>query len=42
MCDWVTSNPKESIVKINGNNGLVIAIALQEGANLTNLGEQSR
>ncbi|MCR9290294.1 MAG: efflux RND transporter permease subunit [Bacteroidetes bacterium] len=30
--------PKESIVKINGNNGLVIAVALQEGANLTNLG----
>jgi multidrug efflux pump subunit AcrB len=33
-------HPKESIVKINGNNGLVIAVALQEGANLTNLGEQ--
>ena len=31
--------PQESIVKINGNNGLVIAVALQEGANLTNLGE---
>ena len=33
-------HPKESIVKINGNNGLVIAVALQEGANLTNLGEK--
>jgi multidrug efflux pump subunit AcrB len=32
-------HPKESIVKINGNNGLVIAVALQEGANLTTLGE---
>lgn len=32
-------HPKESIVKINGNKGLVIAIALQEGANLTNLGK---
>ncbi|MEM6376615.1 MAG: efflux RND transporter permease subunit [Bacteroidota bacterium] len=32
--------PKESIVKINGVNGLVIAVALQEGANLTNLGAQ--
>jgi len=31
--------PKESIVKINGNKGLVIAVALQEGANLTNLGK---
>lgn len=31
--------PKESIVKINGNNGLVIAVALQEGASLTKLGE---
>ena len=31
--------PKESIVKINGNTGLVIAVALQEGANLTTLGE---
>ena len=30
--------PKESIVKINGNLGLVLAVALQEGANLTNLG----
>lgn len=30
--------PRESIVKINGNKGLVIAVALQEGANLTNLG----
>ncbi len=33
-------HPKESIVKINGVNGLVIAVALQEGANLTNLGEK--
>jgi len=32
--------PKESIVKINGNTGLVIAVALQEGANLTKLGEK--
>ncbi|NRA48536.1 MAG: efflux RND transporter permease subunit, partial [Phaeodactylibacter sp.] len=32
--------PKESIVKINGNTGLVIAVALQEGANLTRLGEK--
>ncbi len=31
--------PKESIVKINGNTGLVIAVALQEGASLTKLGE---
>ena len=31
--------PKESIVKINGNEGLVISVALQEGANLTKLGE---
>jgi len=30
--------PQSSIVKINGNKGLVIAVALQEGANLTNLG----
>ncbi len=30
--------PQESIVKINGNKGLVLAVALQEGANLTNLG----
>lgn len=32
--------PKESIVKINGKNGLVIAVALQDGANLTTLGEE--
>lgn len=32
--------PKESIVKINGNDGLVIAVALQEGANLSHLGVQ--
>ncbi len=32
-------HPKESIVKINGNTGLVIATALQEGASLTKLGE---
>ncbi|MEM6317903.1 MAG: efflux RND transporter permease subunit [Bacteroidota bacterium] len=31
--------PKETIVKINGNSGLVIAVALQEGANLTSLGK---
>lgn len=31
-------HPKESIVKINGNVGLVVAVALQEGANLTKLG----
>ena len=30
--------PKERMVKINGYDGLVIAVALQEGANLTNLG----
>ncbi|MEL6923280.1 MAG: efflux RND transporter permease subunit, partial [Bacteroidota bacterium] len=30
--------PKESMVKINGTDGLVIAVALQDGANLTNLG----
>ena len=30
--------PQESIVKINGNKGLVLAVALQDGANLTNLG----
>lgn len=30
--------PKQSIVKINGNKALVIAVALQEGANLSNLG----
>ncbi|MBX2877927.1 MAG: efflux RND transporter permease subunit [Saprospiraceae bacterium] len=32
--------PTNTIVKINGNRGLVIAVALQEGANLTNLGVQ--
>ena len=31
--------PKESIVKINGKEGLVIAVALQEDANLTKLGK---
>lgn len=30
--------PTNTIVKINGNEGLVIAVALQEGANLTSLG----
>ncbi len=30
--------PTNTIVKINGNRGLVVAVALQEGANLTNLG----
>ena len=32
-------HPKKSIVKINGKVGLGIAVALQEGANLTKLGE---
>ena len=32
--------PMKSIVKINKNAGLVIAIALQEGANLSNLGKE--
>jgi len=32
-------HPKESVVKINGNTGLVVAVALQEGASLTKLGE---
>ena len=31
--------PKESLVKINGKEGLAIAIALQKGASLTKLGE---
>lgn len=33
-------SPQTNIVKINGNRGLVIAVALQDGANLSNLGEK--
>ncbi|MEM1321899.1 MAG: efflux RND transporter permease subunit [Bacteroidota bacterium] len=32
-------SPKEKIVRINGNSGIAIAIALKEGANLIQLGE---
>lgn len=31
--------PKEKIVRINGNTGIAIAVALKEGANLIQLGE---
>ncbi|MEL6273621.1 MAG: efflux RND transporter permease subunit, partial [Bacteroidota bacterium] len=33
-------NPTDYIVKVDGNPGLVIAVALKEGANLIKLGEQ--
>jgi multidrug efflux pump subunit AcrB len=32
--------PQSSIIKVNGNRGLVIAVNLREGANLTKLGEK--
>jgi multidrug efflux pump subunit AcrB len=32
--------PKERLVKINGNPGLIISVALKEGANIIQLGEQ--
>ncbi len=38
--DFGYKEPKESIVKVNGEKSLVIATALQDGANLTNLGEE--
>ncbi len=33
-------SPADRIVKVNGNQGLVIAVALKEGANLIQLGEE--
>ena len=39
MYNWGI-NTKRKYRKINGNTGLVVAVALQEGANLTKLGEK--